>query len=60
MAHVRKDTLTQPPQWWKHLKKYKKLVSKTERKAAANLIHKELKEDWNLLHKRHLPRLIEH
>jgi len=43
MAHVRKDTLTQPPQWWKHLKEYKKLVSKSERKAAEKFIKLELK-----------------
>lgn len=35
MAHKRKDTLTAPPQWWKHLRKFfKRRVAKAERRAA--------------------------
>ncbi len=35
MAHKRKDTLTAPPQWRKHLRPfYKRRVSKHEREAA--------------------------
>lgn len=45
MAHVRADTLTPPPEWWKHLRPFlKRLVSKRERKAAQREIVKE-KED---------------
>jgi hypothetical protein len=44
MAHVRKDTLTRPPEWWKHLRPFlKRLVSKRERKAAT----KEIRRDIN-------------
>ena len=45
MAHVRQDTLTRPPEWWKHLKWLKKLVSKRERKAAEKEIVKDANED---------------
>jgi hypothetical protein len=44
MAHVRQDTLTVPPEYWKHLKYHKKTVAKAERKAAKKLIEKELKD----------------
>ena len=33
MASVKKGTLTRPPQWWKHLKEYKKFFWKSERQA---------------------------
>jgi len=42
MAHVRKDTLIKPPEWWKHLKWNKRVVSKAERKAARKFIDGEL------------------
>jgi hypothetical protein len=46
MSHVRKDTLTRPPEWWKHLRpRNKRKVAKAERKAAV----KEIKRDLNLL-----------
>jgi hypothetical protein len=39
------DTLTRPPQWWKHLRPtYKHLVSKRERQAAAKQMTKEIAE----------------
>lgn len=43
MSHVRKDTLTKPPQWWKHLRSYyKRVVSKRERRVSKKEIRKEL------------------
>ena len=39
MAHVRKDTLVGPPEWWKHLRPFnKRRVAKQERRAARQLI----------------------
>jgi len=43
MAHVRKDTLVKPPEWWRHLKFLKRLVSKQERQAAKKFILEERK-----------------
>lgn len=41
MAHARKDTLTAPPQWWKHLRPFfKRKTAKAERRAAK----KEMKD----------------
>jgi hypothetical protein len=33
MASVKQGTLTPPPQWWKHLKEYKRFFWKKERRA---------------------------
>ena len=33
MANVKKGNLTKPPQWWKHLKEFKRFFWKAERKA---------------------------
>lgn len=33
MAHVRKGQLTRSPQWWKHLRAFKRTFWKAERKA---------------------------
>ena len=42
MAHTRKDTLTSPPEWWKHLRPFnKRRVAKAERKASKKQIAKE-------------------
>ena len=42
MAHVRKDSLVSPPDWWKHLRWFnKRRVSKAERQAARNLLDDE-------------------
>jgi len=42
MAHVRKDTLVAPPEWWKHLRPYnKRKVAKSERLAAKREIQQE-------------------
>lgn len=43
MAHVRKDTLVKPRQWWKHLKQFKKIISKAERVAAKKEINVNFK-----------------
>lgn len=45
MAHIRKDTLVKPRQWWKHLKFYKKIVSKAERVAAKKEIELNLRKE---------------
>ena len=34
MATVKKGTLTGPPEWWKHLRKTKRVFWKRERKVA--------------------------
>lgn len=33
MASVKKGNLTRPPQWWKHLRDWKRVFWKKERKA---------------------------
>jgi len=39
MAHTRQDTLTAPPEWWRHLRPMnKRRVAKRERRAAVKLI----------------------
>jgi hypothetical protein len=46
MAHTRKDTLTSPPEWWKHLRPFnKRKVAKSERRAAAKEINAELNDE---------------
>jgi hypothetical protein len=44
MAHKRKGQLTRPPQWWKHLKDWKRVFWKSERQAQKKDI-KERKDD---------------
>ena len=45
MAHKRKDTLTRPPEWWKHLRPWnKRRVAGAERRAAKKEIEKERKD----------------
>lgn len=44
MAHVRKDTLVAPPEWWDHLRWHKRTVAKAERQAAKKEIEKDRKE----------------
>ena len=34
MASVKQGTMTRPPQWWKHLKEYKRVFWKAERQAS--------------------------
>jgi hypothetical protein len=34
VAHVRKGQLTPAPQWWKHLREWKRVFWKRERRAA--------------------------
>jgi len=46
MAHKRKDTLTAPPDWWKHLRPFnKRKVAKSERRASKKEIEKDLEND---------------
>jgi hypothetical protein len=44
MASVKKGTVTRPPQWWKHLKEYKRVFWKAERHAHKQLAQKECGE----------------
>lgn len=44
MANVKKGTLTPAPQWWKHLKEYKRVFWKRERKAQQEVIQCEATE----------------
>ena len=44
MAHTRKDTYVEPPEWWKHLRWAKKVVSRKERQAAKKRIDKEFRQ----------------
>lgn len=47
MAHTRKDTLTPPPEWWRHLRPMnKRRVAKRERRAATRQIA-DIREDQN-------------
>lgn len=41
MAHVKKGQLTKSPQWWKHLKDWKRVFWKSERRAQKEQIKKE-------------------
>jgi hypothetical protein len=40
MATVKKGTLTRSPQWWKHLRSWKRVFWKRERKTARRAINK--------------------
>lgn len=44
MANVKKGQMTKAPQWWKHLRDWKRVFWKTERKAHKADISKQLKE----------------
>lgn len=42
MASVKKGTLTPAPQWWKHLRDWKRVYWKKERGAVKRAIAKEI------------------
>ena len=44
MAHTQKGILTKPPQWWKHLRDWKRVFWKKERKASTQDARKQVKE----------------
>lgn len=44
MAHVQKGILVRPPQWWKHLRDWKRVFWKRHRKAERRLAEKESKQ----------------
>jgi hypothetical protein len=44
MANVKQGNLTKSPQWWKHLKDFKRFFWKAERKAQNNDIKGRLHE----------------
>lgn len=41
MAHKRKGQLTKSPQWWKHLREWKRVFWKSERSAQKKAIKNE-------------------
>lgn len=41
MATVKKGLLTKSPEWWKHLRRMKRLFWKRERKAGQRFIERE-------------------
>ena len=41
MANVKKGNLTKPPQWWKHLREWKRKFWKAERKAHKHQAERE-------------------
>lgn len=41
MANVKQGNLTKPPQWWKHLKEWKRIFWKAERKEQKRAIKDE-------------------
>lgn len=46
MAHTRKDTLTEPPEWWKHMRPFgKRQISKAERRASRRQILEDMEPD---------------
>jgi hypothetical protein len=44
MASVKKGTITPSPQWWHHLKKWKRVFWHSERRAQKKEIEKELNQ----------------
>jgi hypothetical protein len=42
MAHKQQGNLTASPQWWKHLKDYKRVWHKQERQAYKKMVDKEM------------------
>lgn len=44
MANVKKGNMTPPPQWWKHLKDWKRVFWKKERKNQQRQIRKDLEQ----------------
>lgn len=47
MASVKQGTLTRPPQWWKHLRDWKRVFWKKERKA----VRRDMAREANGNHK---------
>jgi hypothetical protein len=48
MANVKKGNLTPPPQWWKHLRDWKRFFWKGERKAQKDKVKKEIAVKENM------------
>jgi hypothetical protein len=47
MGHVRKDTLTKPGEYRKHMRPFlKRCIAQAERRAANKRIHADRKELW--------------
>jgi hypothetical protein len=44
MANVKQGNLTKSPQWWKHLKDFKRVFWKAERKAQQRDIQQKIHE----------------
>lgn len=42
MANVKQGNISKPPQWWKHLRDWKRIFWKSERKTYKRFINKEI------------------
>ena len=45
MANVKQGNATKPPQWWKHLRKWKRVFWKAERRAQKAVLDKRAQDD---------------
>ena len=53
MANKKQGNLTAPPQWWKHLRDWKKVFWKTERQAQKKDINEQVDRNKNESFRRH-------
>ena len=44
MANVKAGNITRAPQWWKHLRDWKRIFWKKERKAQTRAVVKEIRQ----------------
>jgi len=44
MANVKKGVIVRPPQWWKHLREWKRIHNKKNRKAWKKEINTRMKD----------------
>lgn len=47
MANVKKGNITPAPQWWKHLKDWKRVFWKAERQAQKNMMPYRVEDDYS-------------
>ncbi len=45
MANVKKGNVTAPPQWWKHLRDWKRIFWKKERRNQAGAIKRQARQE---------------
>ncbi len=46
MANVKKGQLTAAPQWWKHLRDWKRVFWHAERQAGKDEINEQIEDDY--------------